>query len=1071
MLNSFIGVRTLAQHVSAVTPKGRLSCAPNPGSSLTANLWFTVTIFFGSPACHRYSKGSLILARHTSNNRPATSVARQLMLAIGGLISIAVVVVAALAYAFVTRMMDEQAPRQMQNSVHLRAQQQGAHFPLAEASVDTLATELRIRLDRLAPGEADRRFAQLFSRSQDKVWRLNRNVSDTHRHPTFYLQDGQGITSSIRRRAIASFDLLSERGPALVPPYFSAYVDFVERGLMVYSPGIDWGAAATPQTDNLTYPTMIGSDPRNNPGRHRFWTPVYYDGEAKAWMVSVIHPLDWQGQWIGTVGHDVVIDTLLKNIDTRLEPGMINLILSRDGNLIAHPDLVQRISQAQGQLSLTKLRDPLMDAVFAMVRKTDTQPQAQLTADGKYWVAWDRIPGPDWWSITLYPRALTVQQGQRVAIVVVVSGFLGLLVTLLIVSGVIKGLIRNPLRHIEKAVDELAEHRQPQPIALNSHNELGRLATAFDDMVVQISQQKQTVQAQANALRQEVAERIAAENRLRLSASVFANSHESIIITDAQNRIVDVNPAFTRITGYPRDEMLGRDPQFLDARKHEPHVFINELETTLRNHGYWQGEVLTRRRDGAVFSEMVSISVVTDSEGAATHRVFASFDITQLKAHQAELDRIANYDPLTGVANRRLLSDRMSQALALAKRNNKPLAICVLDLDGFKSVNDQFGHATGDQLLIVIVTRLQTILRAGDTLARLGGDEFAMLFNEIHPDAVRTLLDRVLSAVNEPVELSRRKVAVSASIGVTLYPEDTADADTLLRHADQAMYFAKQTGKNRYHFFDPAQDQRIHAHREQLQRLREALYKDEFVLFYQPKVELKTGRLVGAEALIRWQHPENGLLPPAQFLPFIEHTDLEVGVGRWVITSALQQTAQWRRDGLQLEISVNISANHLQHPGFVNDLQHRLSQQPSLPAGSLQIEVLESAALEDFVGVAQVIEDCQNIGVSFALDDFGTGYSSLTYLRKLPATTLKIDQSFVRDMLDDRGDRAIVEGVIALCKTFNRHTVAEGVETAEHYQMLVELGCQYGQGYGIARPMPADQLLNWSHQQPLLLAT
>ena len=455
------------------------------------------------------------------------------------------------------------------------------------------------------------------------------------------------------------------------------------------------------------------------------------------------------------------------------------------------------------------------------------------------------------------------------------------------------------------------------------------------------------------------------------------------------------------------------------------------------------------------------------------HYIGIFSDISQIKAHESELDRAAHYDPLTGVPNRRLLTDRLEQAIARTMRSESSLAVCYLDLDGFKGVNDQFGHATGDILLQGVAAGLKKVLRGEDTLARLGGDEFVLLLSDIGtPAECSLILERVLEAVAAPMDIDGHKVQVSASIGVSLYPHDHVDADTLLRHADQAMYLAKESGKNRFHLFDPSSDKKAQLHRQRLERLSLALAQREFCLYYQPKVDLGSGRIVGVEALIRWQHPENGLVAPGDFLQYIEGSELECAIGDWVIEAALLQAEQWRAQGEVVHVSVNISANHLLETSFLVDLQAALLRHPLVAPAHLELEVLESTAISDMSRAVDVLQQCKRLGVQLALDDFGTGYSSLTYLRKLPVDTLKIDQSFVRGMLTDREDFGIVEGVIRLANAFERKVIAEGVETLEHGAALLKLGCHLAQDYGIARPMPAAQFLDWSRkwqeQAPLL---
>ncbi|HET6718208.1 MAG TPA: EAL domain-containing protein [Rhodocyclaceae bacterium] len=390
------------------------------------------------------------------------------------------------------------------------------------------------------------------------------------------------------------------------------------------------------------------------------------------------------------------------------------------------------------------------------------------------------------------------------------------------------------------------------------------------------------------------------------------------------------------------------------------------------------------------------------------------------------------------------------------------MAVCYLDLDGFKPVNDQYGHAAGDRVLVEIAGRLRDCLRGSDTVARMGGDEFVLLLlGLVRIEECEAALARILKAVAAPLTVAGDPVTISASLGVALFPRDDVDVDTLLRHADQSMYLAKQSGKNRYHLFDPENDRVARDRSERLARIRQAIERREFVLYYQPQVDMQRGRVIGMEALIRWQHPERGILPPADFLSVIEDTDLIVDIGDWVIATALQQIDRWQQAGLELCVGVNIAARHLLRGDFVDRLQAHLAACPGVDPRRLDLEVLETAALEDIAHVSGVIRACQALGVSYSLDDFGTGYSSLTYLKSLPAETLKIDQTFVRDMLSDPDDRAIVQGVIGLARVFQREVIAEGVETIEHGSVLLTLGCARAQGYGIARPMPAAAVADW----------
>jgi len=561
----------------------------------------------------------------------------------------------------------------------------------------------------------------------------------------------------------------------------------------------------------------------------------------------------------------------------------------------------------------------------------------------------------------------------------------------------------------------------------------------------------------------DISERKAAEEKLYLAASVFTHAWEGIMITAADGTILDVNNAFSRITSYRGDEVLGRNPRILSSGR-QGAAFYEAMWRALVEQGQWSGEIWNRRKSGEVYAVMQTISAVRDTQGRIRQYVALFSDVTLMKEQERALEYIAHYDVLTRLPNRVLLADRLRQGMVLAQRNTRLLAVAFLDLDGFKAINDHHGHAAGDQLLIAAAAAMKQVLREGDTLARIGGDEFvAVLLDLTDIQASVPLLARLLTAAAQSVPVGERVLQVSASVGVTFYPQaEDIDAEQLLRQADQAMYQAKLAGKNRYHVFDAELDRSVRGHHERLEQIRHGLAEREFVLYYQPQVNLRTGTVIGVEALIRWQHPQQGLLLPAAFLPVIEDHPLAVAVGEWVIDSALTQLERWRTIGLEIPISVNVGARQLQQADFVERLHEILAAHPHIRPGDLELEVLETSALADLARVSRIIDRCRELGVRFALDDFGTGYASLTYLKRLPVTQIKIDQSFIRDMLDDPDDLAILDGVLTLSTAFGRQVIAEGVETVEHGVMLLRLGCELAQGYGIARPMPAAEVPGWT---------
>ncbi|MDP1999061.1 MAG: PAS domain S-box protein [Rhodoferax sp.] len=565
----------------------------------------------------------------------------------------------------------------------------------------------------------------------------------------------------------------------------------------------------------------------------------------------------------------------------------------------------------------------------------------------------------------------------------------------------------------------------------------------------------------ASKIARDITSQKVAETQLRLTSQVFTSTSEGILITDSNGLIVDANIAFSRITGFSREEVLGRDPQTFRSSRQSPSTF-RRIRRALMRYGEWKGEIWSRRKDGGSYSVLLTVSRVCDTGGLVSNYVVLFSDITPLKLQQERLEHSAHFDVLTNLPNRLLLADRLKQAMVNCQRSQQLLAVLYMDIDGFKFINDNYGHSVGDELLIAISGQMRSSLREGDTLARIGGDEFAAVLTNLGTiQECLPLLDRLLAACSQPVELKGCMLNVTTSIGVTFYPSDDVDADQLLRNADNAMYEAKRTGKNRFRIFDAAQDTEFKKTNNQLTRIEQALADHEFVLHYQPKVNMRTGVVVGVEALIRWQRPDCGLLLPGTFLPLIEKHPLSERLGDWVLESALQQMDAWLRTGLNLPVSVNISARQLQDDAFAIKLSQLLAKYPSVMPANVELEILETSDLEDISLVQRIMSACHDIGVNFSLDDFGTGYSSLTYLNRLPVQTMKIDQSFIRDMLVDSGNLSIVKGVIGLANAFNRNVIAEGIETAAHGSKLLDLGCELGQGYVIARPMTAEQIPLW----------
>lgn len=560
------------------------------------------------------------------------------------------------------------------------------------------------------------------------------------------------------------------------------------------------------------------------------------------------------------------------------------------------------------------------------------------------------------------------------------------------------------------------------------------------------------------AVARDVSERKRAEEKLNQSAVVVKNTAEGIIITDKASRITSVNPAFTEITGYSEDEVIGKSPRFLKSNKHSHH-FYRHIWRQVEETGRWQGEVWNRKKDNTLFPAWSTISSVLNEEQQVTHYVGVIADISSLKQSQKKIDFLAYHDPLTKLPNRLLLSDRLDHALHVADRNGTKVGVLFLDLDRFKNINDSLGHSVGDQLLAQVASRLQATVRDEDTVARLGGDEFVVLIESINRASdVVNLANKLLSSFRESFELSGHTLFVSSSIGASVYPEDGDDYETLIRNADTAMYRAKEVGRNNYYLYSAELTEQALERLTLEGALRHALQSDELELFFQPQFLLESDKLQGVEALVRWNHPQLGQILPDQFIPLAEESGMIVEIGAWALNKACSKIMAWKQQGLALEtVAVNVSGIQFQSGNIVSTVELALSSS-GLPAHCLELEVTESIILKRPEEAIEALYKLKKLGVMISIDDFGTGYSSLSQLKQLPVDKLKIDQSFVRDILDDIDDEVITCAVIALGQSMGLKVIAEGVETEAQRDFLISHGCDEGQGYLYSQPVPASVL-------------
>lgn len=557
----------------------------------------------------------------------------------------------------------------------------------------------------------------------------------------------------------------------------------------------------------------------------------------------------------------------------------------------------------------------------------------------------------------------------------------------------------------------------------------------------------------------DIAERRRAEEKMRLAAKVFESAAEGIMITNADIRIVAVNEAFTATTGYESDEVLGKTPNLLKSGKHDDE-FYRALWKSLNETGQWKGEIWNRRKNGELYPQWLSINAVRDAKGAVANYVGMFTDITARKQAEERLRVLAYHDPLTGLPNRALFHTLLSQALAKAQRHHRLGAVLFIDLDRFKNINDTLGHPVGDLLLKEAATRLMACLRQSDTIARLGGDEFTILLEEIaHERDAIIVAQKILAALAEPFNLAGHEVFVTASIGISLFPHDGNDVEALLKNADTALYRTKEQGRNGYTLYT-AEMNALALKRMALENsLRRAVERSEFLLHYQPRVALDTGRVICVEALLRWQHPELGLVMPDQFISLAEETGLIMPVGEWVLRTACAQAKAWQASGFPaLRVSVNLSARQFSQPGIVAQVAKALSD-AGLAPNSLELELTESTVMQDAEDAIAKLNALKQLGVYLSIDDFGAGYSSLEYLKHFPIDTLKIDRSFVQDVPGNSDDGAIVRAIIAMAHSLKIKVTAEGVETAEQLGFLRAYQCDEMQGYYFGMPLPTHEFL------------
>ena len=597
--------------------------------------------------------------------------------------------------------------------------------------------------------------------------------------------------------------------------------------------------------------------------------------------------------------------------------------------------------------------------------------------------------------------------------------------------------------------------RDKQPFAIL--NVYSKIIDYFSDEIIQLLTELGTDLTFAlDAIDREAA-RQKAEKGLELSAKVFAQSQEGIIISDGNNQVVSVNAAFTKITGFLSDDVTGKK-QKMHTSVHQNHDFYQAIWQEINTNNYWQGEIWDRRKNGEVFPQWMTISAVKDKQNKVINYITIFSDISRHKESEAQIEHMAHYDPLTDLPNRILLKVHVDHELVVSERNNWQFALLFLDLDHFKNINDSLGHSIGDKLLVEIGQRLKAVVRVEDTVSRLGGDEFNILLPNTEFKGAALVADKVIKAMSETIHIEQNRLHISSSIGISLFPENGLDYETLYKNADTALYQAKDKGRNQYQFFTKEMQILTMRRMEIEGHLRHAIEKNELALFYQPLIDARTNKIIGAEALLRWMHPKWGMVPPTEFIPVAEDTGLIIPIGDWVLEQAISQTKAWHDAGgyEPITIAVNLSLAQFNETDLFEKVKGIL-EQVNLSPHYLELELTESIAMKNADAAIKITQQLAGLGIHLSIDDFGTGYSSLSYLQRFALHKLKIDRLFSYKMLENKETENIVNAIISLAKSLNLKTIAEGVETVEQLNMLVAKGCDQIQGYYFSKPVSANE--------------
>lgn len=1037
-------------------------------------------------------------------------------------LSIVVTLAALISYSHIFDILNEQIKDRLQVYIDERGEKESQIFLHAERNHQLFQQRFLEQWPERANQPKPKGFDSLFVQRSDLSRGLNidafngsRRADGTFsRYITAYVGADAPNTDPFFNKLQLSYELIDRYAEAFTQDYANLYVSMTENVNIVYWPDVAWGEQAEPGLNVNEEEWVYISTPEHNPDRTHAWTGLYYDPTADEWMVSLVTPIDLDGRHLINVGHDILLNALFDSVFNDKLSGTQNFIVRDDGRIIAHPDLLDRLRESKGVLHARESGNDIIESyVDAILPHAITSQRSTFileSDEGDAILAVTKIAGPDWFFVTVYPKSLLSSTALQTAYIVSIVGLVSLLIELIILFFIIRKQVLYPLSVFSRFSDAMRkgdfsviEHVRNTAIGKRK-DEMGDLATTMVTMAEHIHSHQASLAHEVTAKTHELSkanEVLKNETRSREEITALLQTiardvsglqgHDYFeTLGEFLSTSLDADMVIISKLSEDRENMTAL-AAYLDKKKIDNLTYSlpgTPCETVI-NEGtaIFNGDAQERYPDDEDLFKLNLTSYIGtpmyDSKGRVIGNIailkrerFDQTEKTQLvidsvtarasselirNVHEQIINHQARTDSLTGLYNRSVFMDLLAQAVNSATRHHRKLAVIFIDFDNFKLVNDQLGHNEGDKLLVSISKRLGQVLRSEDTLARFGGDEFIVLLPQIEGShSVEAVTRNMQKQLAKEFQLSATSLTVSCSMGVAIFPEDGRSIDTLINHADTAMYRAKDLGRNNVQFFTEDMNTQMKQHRELEYDLRKALCKDEFELYYQPIININTGEVVKVEALIRWHHPQHGFVPPDQFIPIAEQSGQIIAISDYVLRQACADLPQLKQHFSSLKrVAINCSARLFQQNNWLNDVKQTL-QHYGVSTQDLEMEITESLFIDSLdQTIMQVLTDIHDLGITISLDDFGTGYSSLSYLKRMPVDCLKIDKSFVKDLLNHNEEKMLISGIVDLAKNFNLEVVTEGIETQEQCRITQELGCDLMQGYYFFKPAPLEKLL------------